>query len=135
MYTDWVYSNTVVPIHPSIRSLIKLYLIGDFLDAVRLRIKVMELLVASVKTFATFPRVSDITLIWENTTANSLLRSWMLDLVAKYYDREAFAMHAASFPADFVLQVTLRLLPEPSVYVGPPFDVDASKYLEVEVVD
>jgi hypothetical protein len=81
MYADWVYSNVVAPAYPSragTRSLIKLYLLGDFLDDIKLRTKTMELLVASVKTVNTFPSVDHIALIWNNTTAKSLLRTWML---------------------------------------------------------
>jgi hypothetical protein len=136
-YADWAYSNVVTPVHSSTKSLIKLYLIGDFLDDLRLRIKTMELLVASVKSIETFPKVNAIKMIWDNTTANSLLRSWILDLAIRYYDRASFAKHAERFrfPADFVLQVTLKILPEQSTGIDPSFMTDASKYLEVEVID
>jgi hypothetical protein len=135
MYTDWVYSNIVVPVHPSTRSLIKLYLIGDSLDDVRLRIKTMELLIDSIKTRDTFPRVNDIKLIWDNTTSDSLLRCFILDVAVKYYNQTYFAQFAAMFPADLVLQIALKSLSEKSVDIDPSFITDASKYLEVEKVD
>jgi hypothetical protein len=135
LYTDWAYNNVVPPADPSTRPLIELYLIGDFLDDVRLRNTTMELLVESVKTHNTFPRADSIKLICDHTTANSPIRAWILDVAAKYYDRASFAEHAVIFPADFVLQVALRLLPEHLVDVDPLFLASASKYLKVEEVD
>jgi hypothetical protein len=108
MYTDWVYSDTIVPPEPSIRALIELYLLGEFLNDVKLRNATMRLLVASVHTYKTFPKVGSIKSIWNNTAPNSLLRSWIVDVAAKYYDKAAFAEHALTFPAEFVLQVALN---------------------------
>jgi hypothetical protein len=138
MYADWAYSNVVTPAYPlraETRSLVKLFLLGDFLDDIRLRIKTMELLVASVKTVNTFPSVDSIALIWNNTTAESLLRTWMLDIVAKYSDQAAFARWTDKLPAGFVLQVALKFLPEQRCDIDPSFMTNASKYLEVEEVD
>jgi hypothetical protein len=135
MYTDWVYSDTIVPPEPSTTALIKLYLLGDFLDDVRLRNATMRLLVASVHTYKTSPRVVSIKSIWNNTAPNSLLRSWIVDVAARYYDKATFAEHAVTFPAEFVLQVALKLLPVQHVGVTGSFLRQVSKYLEVEEVD
>jgi hypothetical protein len=95
----------------------------------------MELLVTTVRTQNTMPRAGSINLIWNNTTSGSLLRSWILDVAAHSYIRGTFAEHIAIFPADFVLQFALRLLPEQFVNFDSAYMASALKYLEVEVID
>lgn len=112
----------------------KLYLIGDFLDDIRLRNKTMELLIEKFQTKASVPRGHLVGLIWDNTAPSSLLKKWILDVVVKYCSRRYLADDAATMPADFVLQVALRLLPDGPVQLDGSFMARKSDYLEAEEI-
>lgn len=134
-YTEWVYSNSLLNVNQSTKSLVKLYLVADYLDDVRLRNKSMEALIAFFKRRDTMPSATSIQLIWENTTPSSRLRAWIVDVTAKYCNRESFAHCSDLLPSDFVLQIALKLMPEGPIRRDPTFLAKATEYLEVEEID
>lgn len=135
MYLDWAYSNSLANVESSMASLLALYIVGDFLDDIRLRNKTMDLVVACIRNR---PKTSDAKLfeiLWNNTPPTSLLRSWIVDVIVKYYSLTSHAEDLAELPPGCVLQVTLRLMPKDPVLHDPTFMTKSLDYLEVEEFD
>jgi hypothetical protein len=122
MYMDAMYNTLSYDIDASSRPLIKLYLLGDFLDDVKLRNKAMTLLM----TLKRCPSSTSIRLIWSNTTNGSLLRDWAMDMVRSKLGAGHFANSIKDYPAEFVQQIAV------SLYVLGKFQPDVRVYLEAD---
>jgi hypothetical protein len=122
MYMDAMYNTLSYDIDASSRPLIKLYLLGDFLDDVKLRNKAMALLM----TLKRCPSCPSIKLIWANTTVGSLLRDWAMDMVRSKLGAGHFANSVKEYPAEFVQQIAV------SFYVLGKFQPDVKIYLEAD---
>jgi hypothetical protein len=105
MYMDSVHNLKLAYDKQSSAPLVKLYLLGNLLDDLQLRNKAMGLL-CSLKVC---PSPATVTLIWEHTSQESLLREWTIDIVTSRLMSACFAASVALYPAVFVQQAAVKL--------------------------
>lgn len=105
MYMDALYGRLVYDKEASSKPLIKLYLLGDFLDDVKLRNRAMELL----QLQKCCPSHNTIAFVWANTVPGSLIRNWITDVVIPKLNHPHFAKFIAAYPTEFVQHVAVSL--------------------------
>ena len=146
-YLAWVYSgkldvtcfssNFVDEETPggarNVAKYLELYLLGDALDDIRLRNKVLQTLVLDTESL---PCPETVRRVWENTLDNSLVRRMMVDRVTLRGKRTYLLKNLAKYPEGFVQQVAAALLQEVPKKDQEIFKAKLPSYLEpVEPVD
>lgn len=127
MYMDWMLKLKLVYDKKLPTPLIKLYLLGDFLDDVSLRNKAMSLLFS----LEVCPSELSVNFIWNNTLHGSLLRNWVIDLIAWRQAPSDFASCVALYPAEFVQQLAVKLRQQFSATGSGHRSAKLQDYLEV----
>jgi hypothetical protein len=122
MYMDAMYDSLSYSSTKSSRPLIKLYILGDFLNDVKLRNRAMTLLVSLKRC----PSWISIELIWANTAIGSRLRDWAMDMVRTKLGAGYFANSIKEYPAEFVQQIAV------SLYVLGNVGTDPRNHFEAE---
>lgn len=87
----------------------ELYLLGDSLDDIRLRNKVLQTLVLDTESL---PRPETVRQVWKNTLESSLVRRMMVDRVTIRVRRTYLLENPAKYLQGFVQQVAAALLQE-----------------------
>jgi hypothetical protein len=121
-YMDAMYDRLSYSSEKSSRPLIKLYILGDFLNDVKLRNRAMTLLVSLRRC----PSYMSIELIWANTASGSRLRDWAMDMVRTKLGAGYFANSIQEYPAEFVQEIAV------SLYVAGNLRSDPRVYFEAE---
>jgi hypothetical protein len=121
MYVDWCYNN-----EPKIddspasgdkeevsTELVELYLLGDVLDDIKLRNKILRLLNAQIcedcqELWHLSP--SDYNLIWNHTTPNSLFRKWAVDAMVSAMPGTCFEENIALWPTYLSQQLAIKYM-------------------------
>jgi hypothetical protein len=120
-YIDWIYRSDLVvdevesedseEVDLNTKSeLIELYLLGDVLEDVKLRNKIIHLLNTNINTSDHHLDPHLCELIWDNTTSNSLLRKWTVDSIITNMNSSGFESSSSLWPADLVLQIAIRFM-------------------------
>ena len=120
-YSAWIYSGDVAENtctstssdgekRTTLASLVDLYLLGDTLDDVKLRNKVVMMLFTSIRSMNMLPCISGVQQIWKSTPSGSLLRKMLVDAFVSRLERNGFASCAPSYPADFVREVAVAAM-------------------------
>lgn len=135
-YLDWVYSGQVTvdkkSIHSTLFDLIDLYLLGDFLDDVKLRNKCTKALTAYSAKHPMNPGPECITRLWSHTSAGCPLRKWSIDNTVMRLDREYLAQHIANYPAELVQQIAVAAAQKVETESSRAFGGKLPEYLEPE---
>lgn len=135
-YLDWAYGDVVVSqatLQDNLEMSVKLYLLGDTLEDVRLRNKVLRALNSYSSIDKLQPGPKSHRLIWDSTPPSSPLRRWAIDAAILRVRRENFERNLSSYPMGFVRQVALKKLMQqkPTVAVKT-FQAKLPEYIEVE---
>jgi hypothetical protein len=107
--------------------LIHLYILGDVLDDVHLRNRVMEILVCETPGF---PSPRTLERVWEKTPENSLLRKMLVSRATLRACREGLARHMSELPEGFVRQLAMSLLQRVPFESRRVFEAELPSYLE-----
>lgn len=140
-YLSWVYStslNTVEPTNDDIDEItnekdravaryVELYLLGDALDDVHLRNRVMKTLVLDTTTV---PCLQTVHRVWEHTPDSSLIRKMILDRAISRTKRAYLVDNLTQHPETFVQQVALTLLQGAQKLSREAFEAKLPSYLE-----
>lgn len=105
----------------------ELYFLGDVLDDVRLRNKVLQTLVLDTDTS---PCPQTVTRIWEKTPADSPGRRVVVDRVILRSNRSILTARMTEYPESFVQQVAIKSLQEVPTMEKEAFEARLSSYLE-----
>lgn len=117
-YCDWVYSGDVAKDTCTSKSAksdqcaaqassVGLYLLGDILDDVQLRNKVVPMLFSSMRCLNMLPCTSGVRHIWNSTPSGSLLRKVVVDVFVLRLDRSTLSDRVSDYPVDFVREVAV----------------------------
>lgn len=134
-YVNWAYSDNVVAestLGENIEMMIKLYLLGDKLEDIKLRNKALKALHSHATIDKLHPGYGNIKVIWAATPPNSLLRKWVLDVTILRLCREHFEKRLADYPSEFVRELALKSLQQIPVVTEKDFQVKLPQYLEAE---
>jgi hypothetical protein len=124
-YMDWSYTHeleldTVMSDDDTVMSdeirnktvdqLVELYLLGDILDDVRLRNKVLQTMNSFVceQSLVLGPEMCH--LIWEHTSLNSPLRKWTFDATVSLLSPHVFELYGMEWPAEIILHVAVTFM-------------------------
>lgn len=127
------YTNEAIEELPSggyklAAKLVEMYILGDALDDVRLRNRVIQTLVLETKVL---PNSKTIKRIWENTLDGSHIRKMIVRRAVLRTERAPLANALKDYPADLVLQLAgslLELVPEKD---KKSFEQELPSYLEL----
>jgi hypothetical protein len=134
-YVDWVYGNTLMAaptVDEDVEMAIKLNLLGDVLDDVRLRNRTIKALTSLSAINKKAPNAADTKAIWANTTTKSLLRKWVVGEMIMRGNRDRFERDIADYPPELVQEVALKLLKQKATTSSKSFQATLSEYLEAE---
>jgi hypothetical protein len=132
-YIDWAYSDTLVAestVDHTIAMMIDLYLIGDKLEDIKLRNKILKALHSHATIDLLQPDADDITKIWHSTPPSSLLRKWVLDVAISRLCRESFEDSLTDYPSDFVRELALKALQQIPTIAPKEFQAKLPLYVE-----
>jgi hypothetical protein len=117
-YVAWLYSRAYQlqaskgdadpEVHDALQAAIELYLLGDVLDDIRLRNKIVQVLVTD--DLELVPGSRTLHQLWARTTPASLLRKMYVVIFTRRVDREEFAKIVASYPAELVQEIAVAAL-------------------------
>lgn len=140
-YLNWVYTgglavnvpkqDPVTPKETKYGNFVKLYLLGDTLDDLSLRNSTMGILVNS--NYQLMP--ASITLAFEHTPTQSLLRKMLVTFAALRWDRACFAIFKAKYHPEFVQDLAEYLMYQTDKQKTSPKDFvnKLPEFLEEEV--
>jgi hypothetical protein len=142
-YLSWIYSGRLdlsTGVHEDSGSrdrlvvrYLELYLVGDALDDLLLRNKVIRLLVMDTSVL---PRPSIVERVWKKTPESSPIRKVLVDRATIRTKRDFLTSNLVHFPRGFVLQVAVSLLQEVPAKGKELLEAKLPSYLEpVEPVD
>jgi hypothetical protein len=134
-YVDWAYCDTLVAdddISDAVHMSVKLYLLGDLLDDVRLRNKTMKALYRNVHIDLLAPGPGGMRLIWEKTPPGSLLRNFAVNAVTTRMNPGIFEKHIEEWPAGLVQQAAAKLKHQVTTTKPDVAGAKLAEYLEVE---
>ena len=140
-YLSWVYSTTlniaaltdqdtdktVSENSRVVAKYVELYLLGDVLDDVRLRNKVLQTLVLDTETM---PRLETVQRVWKKTPHNSPIRRMIVECAAWRVNRPYLQSKLTEYPEDFVQRVAAILLCEVPIKSQTLFTARLPAYLE-----
>lgn len=134
-YVDWTYGNTLMAaptVDEDVEMAIKLNLLGDVLDDVRLRNRTIKALTSLSAINKKAPNAADTKAIWAETTTRSLLRKWVVGEMIMRGNRDRFERDVADYPPELVQEVALKLLKQKATTSSKSFQATLSEYLEAE---
>ena len=134
-YIDWAYTEVLAvegTVGEGIWAMVKLYLLADVLDDIKLRNKTLMALSSYASIDQTIPGSGSISYLWDRTTSNSPLRRWVVDATILKLDRPSFERTITRFPAEFVQQAALKLLQQTPVATTEAFNANLREHIEVE---
>jgi hypothetical protein len=134
-YVDWTYCDALVAdaeIDDGISMSIKLYILADLLDDVRLRNKTTKALMRYITADLMHPNAPKVQLIWEKTTQRSLIRKLIVDATLLRLSAKVFAEHIGEWPAGLVQQVAVALRNQAADMQVADFQAKLAEYLEAE---
>jgi hypothetical protein len=112
---------------------LELYILGDVLDDIRLRNKVLQTLALDIRDII-FPEIEG--RAWEKTPENSPMRRMMVDRAMMRGKRSYLLGKLDKYPEDFVQRFAAELLQEVPIKDKKIFDAKLPSYLEtLEEVD
>jgi hypothetical protein len=149
-YIVWVYAEKItanrstqgdakVAALDEFAETVDLYLLGEFLDDLRLRNAAMRALVTNSKLWIIqlLPKLID--QIWKSTLPDSLLRKMIVDAtVSRALDpmyTSGFEQHSEDYPKDFLRCVAVASMKKLPFIGSTAFASGVSKYLEPKVKD
>lgn len=134
-YVGWAYGNTLVAastVDEDVEMAIKLNLLGEVLDDVRLRNRTIKALTSLSVMNKKAPNAADTKVIWANTTSKSLLRKWVVGEMIMRGNRDRFERDVADYPPELVQEVALKLLKQKATTSSKSFQAALSEYLEAD---
>jgi hypothetical protein len=134
-YVDWAYCDILVSgqdISETVALSIKLYLLGDKLDDVKLRNKIMKALTSYSVSERILPGIESVKLIWSNTTPSSPLRKWIIDGKILNGSRGKFEENLTNHPTELLQQLALKLMQQTPLQFPRVFQAKLPEYLEAE---
>ena len=113
-YLSWIHTDIVTVKETTseragvmnMSSLIRLYLLGDFLDDIRLR----NATIRALTKYGICPSVENCNLIFEQTTPASPLRKWTADAIIFLAHRYKFEAMSVLYDNDLMLQIAIMLM-------------------------
>lgn len=109
-YLSWVRDDVanVFPEeeHYNTSVLIRFYLLGDFLDDVRLRNVTIQLLTG----YGICPTIRECNRVFRKTGPNSPLRKWAVDAIISLADGDTFERLSVLYDVDLTLQIATTLM-------------------------
>lgn len=113
-YLNWICTDTVTvkattatePEPMKMDFLIRLYLLGDYLDDVRLR----NVTIKALTKYGTCPSIKECNMIFERTPPTSPLRKWTADAIISLADRHTFERLSVLYDLDLTLQIAIVLM-------------------------
>jgi hypothetical protein len=141
-YVVWVYTGKIAVNKPTqdcvrkfaleeYREAVELYLVGDVLDDLLLRNTAMRTLVTKRKVWQVQPDLATIHQIRDSTPPESRLRQMIVDVTIKRMHR-ANIDEVASYPADLLKCIALKLLQQVPTVFNEAFVSRLDDYLEPE---
>lgn len=88
----------------------QLYVLGDMLQDIRLRNRVLIVLAVKFRSWRCRLHISTLTYVWKNTVANASLRSLLKDRLIMCGVRESFKKNISRYPAELVQEVAATML-------------------------
>jgi hypothetical protein len=137
-YVDWVYGDILVhgeDMDENMRELVKLYLLGDKLEDVKLRNRAIKGLGSYCYIDRQLPGPESIELIWRSSTPSSPLRKWIIDSMMIRYSREAVKEHLTEWPAELMQQIAWKFMQQTPTQSDKAFQAKLPEYLEAEDSD
>jgi hypothetical protein len=134
-YVEWVYGDILVhgeDMGENMREMVKLYLLGDELDDVKLRNKVLKALSHYRSADRLLPGLGSIDFIWSRTTPSSPLRMWIIDGMMMKYPRPWIEDNLAKYPAELMQQIALKFIQQTPHVSDKIFQAKLPEYLESE---
>jgi hypothetical protein len=135
-YVDWAYGDVFVAEEKGgraiIATVIKLYLVGDVLEDVKLRNKAIRALTSYAVIENVSVNCSDINLIWDRTTPTSSLRRWVLENQVLRLNRLHFEQLLEKYPAEYLQQLALKLMQQTPTERRKVLQAKLAECLEVE---
>lgn len=142
VYAAWIYSGKlavdILEGTPNVEtkeqeSLLKSWLLGDFLNDLRFRDQVMKTFVE--KQWDTLPNGNLLKHIYNCKPPDSLLRKMLVESMCLLVDRESFASYGANYPQEFVLGIAVSLMKQLGSASHQSFVGRLHKYIEPKVVE
>jgi len=112
--------------------MVDMYLLGDMLDDIKLRNKVLAALTSYVVLDRIQPGAQEISVFWDRTTPNSPLRKWTVDVTIMRFNRKLFQDDIADYPAEFVQLLAVELMQQIPPTGSKAFQAKVRGYVEVE---
>lgn len=134
-YIDWTYREALVAeatASDGLRQSVDMYLLGEFLDDIKLRNKTLEAIHRHMIVDLLHPGAAETKLIWEKTQPSSPLRRLVIDATVQRMSSVAFKQHISDWPADLVQQVAVSLKQQATSVTCDDFQANLTTYLEVE---
>jgi len=113
-YLSWIRTDTLTvkettltePEPMKMDFLIKLYLLGDYLDDVRLR----NVTTRALTKYGICPSIAECNMIFEETPPTSPLRKWTADAIISLADRHLFERLSVLYDLDLTSQIVIMLM-------------------------
>lgn len=113
-YLSWISTDTVTvkaatatePGPVAMDFLIRLYLLGDYLDDVRLR----NVTIRALTKYHTCPSIKECNMIFDETPLNLPLRKWKVAAIISLEDRHTFERLSVLYDLDLTLQIAIMLM-------------------------
>jgi hypothetical protein len=134
-YVDWTYCDAPIADAEAADAMtmsIKLYLLADLLDDVRLRNKTTKAVYRYINVEFLAPGPRGIKAIWEKTPPGSLMRKLAVDAVTTRLDAELFEKHIEEWPAGLLQQVAAKLKHQATIVAPDVTGTNLAEYLEAE---
>ena len=137
-YVAWLYSgnyqlqasqtDTAIAIGAAIETGLELYILGDVLDDIRFRNKMMENLANSDLRY--FPHPATLCVLWERTPPTSLMRKMYVERLIMRADRKVVTALVKEYPTELIQQVVVESLLRIGVSTPEMFDAKVESFLE-----
>jgi hypothetical protein len=137
-YVAWLYSgiyqlqackeNTGAVLDSGLDAVVDLYILGDVLDDICLRNKMMEIQACHDRQI---PKVRTLNRLWKLTPPNSLIKKMYIEKLVQCVSREAFAKNLSHYPVELVQGVALSSLKRLETKNVKDFNAELDTFLEL----
>jgi hypothetical protein len=115
-------------ISSAIEMAVELYLLGDVLDDIRFRNKLMETLACVDLPY--FPQPTTLCMLWNRTPPTSVIRKMYVEKFILAASRESMTKNIGEYPAELVQQIAVHSLYRIETVTRKLFDTKMASFLE-----
>lgn len=114
------------------RTLVKLYLLAQYLNDIKLRNQCLKVLVSRTPAWKTLLWPSDYKLIWDSTMPGCLLRTMIIDEFIARSTRDGLAERITQYPTSLLQELAVALMQRAPTEDSQVFSLTSAKYMEAE---